>query len=163
MRKKAFLNISVILMVICMIMIFFFSSQNMVDTNILSHKVTFRLAEIVFSNFDAQTAEIQNFMTDQLNLFVRKMAHFLLFFVLGFASSAAAYIFGKNYRRSFLSGFAVSLIYGTLDELHQCYVPGRTPLVRDAVIDAFGGIFGAVFFFAIVSVIYNIRRICSKK
>ncbi|MGB2867969.1 MAG: VanZ family protein [Bacteroidota bacterium] len=38
------------------------------------------------------------------------------------------------------SAFAFTCFYGISDELHQRYVPGRTPDVNDLVFDIFGGV-----------------------
>lgn len=41
-------------------------------------------------------------------------------------------------RRAGWTAFAVSAIYGVTDEVHQAFVPGRSPEVADALADAIG-------------------------
>lgn len=159
MRKKIIFIISVLLAVICMVVIFSFSSQDCVDTNFTSHAVTEKLAGIFFSGYNHLDAETRNVMTGQLNLFVRKMAHFSLYFILGFMTSLSVFLATHKYKKSFLAGTLVCFGYGAFDEFHQRFVPGRTPLVRDVIIDTAGGICGIIFCFMIISVVYNLKRI----
>lgn len=163
MRKKIIFVISVILAVVCMIVIFSFSSQNCVDTNSLSHEVTSKISGIIFSGYYQLDAETQNIMTEQLNLFIRKMAHFSLYFILGFMSALSVFLATHKYLKSFVSGIIICLIYGSLDEIHQMYVPGRTPLVRDVIIDTAGGVCGIVLCIMIISVIFNFKQVYTEK
>ena len=41
-------------------------------------------------------------------------------------------------RHSALAGFAVALVYGSLDEIHQMFTLGRHPRVTDVMIDCVG-------------------------
>jgi VanZ family protein len=41
---------------------------------------------------------------------------------------------------SLLGAFLFTIVYGILDEVHQMYVPGRSPDVYDAMADAFGAL-----------------------
>lgn len=159
MRKKIGLIISVILAAISMIVIFSFSSQNSIDTNSVSHEVTSKLAEKVFSGYAQLSPDTQIIMTEQLNLFVRKTAHFSLYFILGFMTASAFFLVTCKYKKSFLSAALVCFAYGSLDEIHQMFVPGRTPLVRDVIIDTAGGVCGIIFCFMLISVILNIKNI----
>ena len=59
-----------------MCIIFYFSSQDSGSTNILSKNVTRKIAETIFSDYKTMNADIQNTITSQLNLFIRKTAHF---------------------------------------------------------------------------------------
>ena len=38
------------------------------------------------------------------------------------------------------------VLYAIGDEIHQAFVPGRTPLVTDVAIDALGGLLGILAF-----------------
>ena len=39
---------------------------------------------------------------------------------------------------SLLAAFAIAVVYGVSDEIHQSFVPGRTPDVADVIADAVG-------------------------
>jgi VanZ family protein len=47
-----------------------------------------------------------------------------------------------RWRRVLVVAGALAL-FGTLDELHQLWIPGRSAEVRDAVMDTLGGMAGA--------------------
>lgn len=79
-----------------------------------------------------------------------KLIHGTIFFIFGiFVYRAldpgiASHRF--NWKRALVS-FAIVAGYGILDELHQHFVPGRTPDVYDALADAFGGLISLVAMF----------------
>lgn len=72
---------------------------------------------------------------------IRKSAHFVEYFVLSLLLLRAI----RGERREMHLAWALAAIalvggYAALDEIHQIFVPGRTPAVRDVLIDTTGGI-----------------------
>jgi hypothetical protein len=63
-----------------------------------------------------------------------KLAHTLLFAVL----AALLYLAGLRAPLAILG----AAVYGLTDEVHQMFVPGRSPDVRDWLADVLGGIIG---------------------
>lgn len=45
-------------------------------------------------------------------------------------------------RQRILLAFAGAVLYGVTDEFHQSFIPGRTPDVRDLLVDAIGATVG---------------------
>ena len=92
----------------------------------------------IFSSCNADVSAIQsqiviNYLKEfiPMNSFlVRKLAHFSLFFVLGFT----IYLITKDYKRTFM----ITSLYAIGDEVHQYFVPGRSCELRDVVIDVGG-------------------------
>jgi len=77
---------------------------------------------------------------------IRKFAHFAVYFVLGFLSFNA---FRDNTPQRWnlrWSVYSVILIIllALIDEFHQSFIPSRTPLLSDVVIDSAGGIFSQI-------------------
>lgn len=71
-----------------------------------------------------------------------KGVHWVLYFVLGFLS-ARAVLADRNARvGELLLVFAVVLLFGALDELHQRWIPGRSVDARDWIADAIGAFSG---------------------
>lgn len=64
-----------------------------------------------------------------------KVAHALAYLVLGGAASVAL--------GSRPGGALVAVLFGISDEIHQSFVPGRTPDLWDLVADAVGALLGA--------------------
>ena len=146
--KKILLFIVVILSVLCMCIIFYFSSQDSGSTNILSKNVTRKIAETIFSDYKTMNADIQNTITSQLNLFIRKTAHFSLYFLMSMTIYFVFAVWKKRYLISVIISVSFSFIYAILDE---SLVPGRTPLAKDVLIDTSGAILGTILSFMIIS------------
>jgi VanZ family protein len=75
-----------------------------------------------------------------------KSAHFLAYGALG-ASLLRALAGGRppeTTLRRILIAFALATLYGASDELHQRFVPNRSPELLDLVADAIGAMAGAL-------------------
>jgi VanZ family protein len=90
--------------------------------------------------------------------FVRKLAHFVLFGMIGSAT-----VFAFSFKLSGLIMFRASYLFGTLlgalDEFHQMFVPGRGPQVKDVMIDSLGVFAGVLVVGLIISVYKNKREV----
>ena len=71
---------------------------------------------------------------------VYKLAHLVVFTVLGVLVAGAVRHL-KTPRASWWAWVLV-VLYAIADELHQSFVPGRSPLVTDVAIDSVGGLLG---------------------
>jgi hypothetical protein len=77
-----------------------------------------------------------------------KAAHAIVYaplaaLLMGWAVLRARGVGSASILRAVALAVAITLAYGLLDELHQAFVPGRTPSVGDAAADLVGGIVGA--------------------
>jgi VanZ family protein len=71
------------------------------------------------------------------------VAHALVFGVLFLLGERAFFYQHRSpilKRNSFWAAFALTCVYGILDEIHQSFVPGRTPDAMDVLADATGAI-----------------------
>lgn len=163
MKKKIIISIITALFVfLCFGMIYYFSSQNNNQTNDLSKKFTKQIAEIIFQNFSAMEKGVQNTIINELNLFIRKAAHFSLYFFMSIFVYIGTTIWIKKYLLSGIISVLICMSYAAIDELHQSFVPGRTPLVKDIFIDSSGALLGTVICFLMISAVYFIRHISAK-
>ncbi len=71
---------------------------------------------------------------------IRKVAHFTVFFMLGTLSCWSAWVVFKKHYMSI--SFIFCVLYACLDEAHQFFSDGRTPLVKDVFIDSAGAFIG---------------------
>lgn len=81
---------------------------------------------------------------DMAHLLVRKSGHLLEYFVLGlllFRAFRGGSVDSPVHRKAFAAAL-VLLLYAASDELHQVFVPGRTPSPPDVLIDFTGGLLG---------------------
>lgn len=116
--------------------IVFFSAQSAEESNALSE----RLAEILLAWFPAlsQAADL-----NLLNHWLRKAAHFLLYFLLGCGMTAAA---GRQTKvPPAVLSIAAGIVFAASDEIHQFFSVQRAPMVRDVLLDTAGVAAGTWF------------------
>ena len=81
-----------------------------------------------------------------LAFLVRKTAHFTLYFIQGLG------LFGslKRQRRipALPGAIFCSMVFATLDELHQYFVPGRSCKITDVLLDTCGAALASLLFYA---------------
>ena len=95
-----------------------------------------------------------------IKTYIRKIAHFMLYALLGaFVSSALLNTKIKKEIFKYGVSAAVCLFYSITDEIHQLFVDGRSGEIRDVLLDFSGAVTGIFFVF----VIYKIICISSKK
>ncbi len=141
----------------CFGMIFFLSSQDNIQTNDLSQSFTKKIAEILFKNFSSMSIDVQQIIISELNLFIRKAAHFSIYMLMSIFIYAEIVFWTKKYLLSIASTVGICIILAAMDEFHQSLVPGRTPLSKDVIIDCCGALIGAFICFAIISIISFIK------
>ena len=137
-----------LLILLCwMVLIFWFSSQNSTESASLSSGLLKKLLSLR-PDWDSLTLAQQRTKIRALHTLFRKLGHFSEYTVLGTISALLGRIGfptddirQKRVRYYFVpAGFA--LLYAVGDEIHQCFVPGRTPLVTDVLIDFAGACLG---------------------
>lgn len=142
-------------------LIFYFSSQTyseqslipLLERHVKSEDVGLFFSDITFrysgKEISIATLGINHF----IEFFIRKSAHFIIFFLLGFFLLRA---FSKTIKGN--SGIIAALIlvagYASFDEYHQSLTGGRTPLIEDVMLDTLGGMFGII----IGTVLYYIKK-----
>jgi VanZ family protein len=77
---------------------------------------------------------------NEVHHIIRKCAHFTEYFILSWLI-LRGFRAGRRETHLAWSLLAILLVlaYASLDEFHQSFVPGRTPAVRDVLIDTSGG------------------------
>lgn len=115
--------------VVVMAVIFFFSSQPVVDSDRLSKGFGRKLMEW----FPALGAR---FTLSELDHYLRKSAHFAIYFILGFCLTVAA---GRQKKLPpAVVSVGVGVIFAASDEIHQFFSDGRGPMIKDVILDSFG-------------------------
>lgn len=97
---------------------------------------------------DKSTVNVQSQKMSQLDHIVRKNAHGFLYMVLAILVSEALFQCNKKGKDAIIYILFICLFYAVTDEFHQSFVPGRTSLVSDVLIDFAGALIGlAIFYF----------------
>ena len=74
----------------------------------------------------------------------RKTAHFCIFAVFGVLVLLASLGFERTWKTHLSTTVFIGFLYAISDEVHQHFVPGRAPMIKDVVIDTLGVICGAM-------------------
>lgn len=137
--KKTQIKIfKIILIIIWMIAIFIFSSQQGTESGNTSRNFTKVIIQILTGN----SIEVDNSFVEGIQLFVRKMAHFTIYTVGGFLIMNYNYTTDKKLKQKILYSIVFGTGYAMTDELHQLFVAGRSGSVFDVGIDSLGIITG---------------------
>ncbi|MBA9025636.1 VanZ family protein [Peribacillus huizhouensis] len=152
MNQKRILFASLLLWASC---IFYFSSQPYEKQNLQPFLGKYleghtslenMLTWVVFSYGGHEVSVQSQGLAGFLEFFIRKAAHLSIFFVFGFLVVAALRYFSKRCVFSFSVPVMCVFFYACLDEIHQHFTGGRTPLWQDVIIDTIGGLLGILFF-----------------
>lgn len=137
-----------------MIMIFAFSSKPANESN----NGSLSIANTVLNSYETVTN--QHFepakrikMIDNINFIVRKGAHFSEYALLSLAVVFYFLTIGKEGVRLFVLSTFFSALYASTDEFHQTFVPGRSGMLRDVLIDTAGAATGAILFLLIYTLL----------
>jgi VanZ family protein len=88
-----------------------------------------------------------------------KVAHFGAYALLGvlMARAIAGAAWAGYTPRTVWYGWAFATLYALTDELHQAFVPGRTPSMGDVTADSAGAMLGALLAFVISRRVQRVR------
>lgn len=149
---------SAVAAVIMMITIFCMSAQSGEESSSLSGNIT----ETVLDRTDPKFSDLDDGekveKVEQVGRFVRKAAHFAEYFVLCGIFAVFALTFDISRPLAFGLSFGAGAVYAASDEIHQLFVPGRSGLFTDVLIDSSGALAGAIFVFIIYSAYEKSRK-----
>lgn len=145
---------------IIMVMIFRFSMANGNQSSDLSGSLTKSMVEALIDaiDLDVTQAKAENII-EFIHTPIRKIGHLTEYALLGIAVSFPLLrkhrLEGKQ--RFFIS-LLVCVLYAVSDELHQLFVPGRSGMAIDVVIDAIGAGVGILMFNSVHSLKLMIKK-----
>lgn len=83
-----------------------------------------------------------------MEFFIRKLAHIMEYMVLGFlVFRLSARIIHRKAKVHMVLSLLFCGIYAGLDEMHQIYTAGRTPMISDVILDTCGAAFGIMTYY----------------
>lgn len=142
--------ISWVAVILWMALIFYFSQQQATSSNELSTGITGVIIPTVEKIAPDMDADLGGF-----NHIVRKNAHFLIYLVFGVLVINALRRRGVHgYYRGIVQTILICALYAISDEVHQLFVNGRGPQVKDVFIDSAGAIVG-ISLFCLINWILN--------
>lgn len=107
--------------------------------------------QTIITNDDISHEKYNINMYEKFHYLVRKGAHFLNFFILGFIYILLAYnTDNKKSLKTVLASLLCGLAAPIIDETHQWFVPGRSAEITDVMIDFSGVVTGCVIFSCLI-------------
>ena len=127
-------------------LIFWFSTQEGVESQALSDGVTLQAARIVKPDFEQLPPDTRMSFLETVSYVVRKCAHFLEFTLLGFNLTGLyrAWRWEKKPLNALGLALLTGALYAATDELHQLFISQRSAAVLDVLIDSAGALTGAL-------------------
>ena len=144
------------------IAIFGFSEQNGEQSTSLSRNITLDVLN-TFGDYNEPLTETQEVQVLNVEHIIRKLAHFTIYTILGLLLMSLTETFDFTNKKRLLLSVLIGFIYACLDEFHQSFTAGRTPLITDVFIDTLGVIVGSLIVLICVKIIQNKRNKKLKK
>lgn len=142
-RNKTYKILTFLPAVAIMTCIFIFSAQDSTESSNLSDSVTYALVsgfDKVFHTIGTEQKIIETVKC--LNGFVRKMAHFTEYALLGISLILPICLYNLKRKSVILLTLIICVFYSISDEFHQLFVPGRYGCLKDVFIDSSGALLG---------------------
>ncbi|MBR5370352.1 MAG: VanZ family protein [Bacilli bacterium] len=130
--------IKLFFVLIIMVTIFIFSGENDIESTGRSDGLIIRTCEFVLGR--QLTNKEKDYYLENYVVYVRKTAHFTLYFLLGLAFISFLKEFDLNNKKLLIYTILFVFIYACSDEIHQLFIRGRSGEILDVLIDTLGGI-----------------------
>ena len=140
--------IKLILIILWITMIFCFSSQKGTSSSNLSNGLIYKVTSYITGNKVSNKEKIT--LSNKYSKFVRKMAHFSVYLILGVL--VISFISEFNIKRRYLLAVILCIFYALTDELHQYFVPGRSCELLDVLLDSTSSLLGVLAYKFIISI-----------
>ena len=132
--KKLF---KIILVVFWMVLIFSFSMDQGEASTGKSNSIIDIVSDIILRreiSFEEREMIREKYVTP-----VRKGAHFMIYFLLGFSFLSLLKEYNLIDRKGIFFSILFVLLYACSDEIHQLFIRGRSGEILDVLIDTLGG------------------------
>ena len=146
-KKRIPALVSWTLVIAWMTVIFLFSAQPAHESDGLSKSVI--LFIIGLAKRVMPLADLAMYIAT-LNHFIRKVAHFTVYLVLGILTVNSLKASGVPIFKAIMWALVICIAYAATDEIHQMFVPGRGAQVKDVLIDSVGAVVGICVYYGIV-------------
>ena len=153
-RKKIIYRFTILLLIAGVI--FYSSSQPYTEQNIqpllgdklnLPDSIEALLSKINFTYAGVEVSVEALGLPGFIEFFIRKGAHFGVYFVMAFVMASIVRMWVQRKAKITAITIGIVFIYACLDEWHQSFTGGRTPLFHDVIIDTIGGLTGIALYF----------------
>ena len=161
-KKNIYRIIISILLIWTFFIIFGFSNQNGKESSGISKKIT----QIITTNIKyIQNLEEnqKNEITNRIEKIIRKLAHFSIYTLVGLLLMILVNTYNLKLTNKIAITSITGIIYAISDEIHQSFIPGRSPQVTDVLIDTMGVILGILLVILVIKIKEKNVETCQKK
>lgn len=146
--------ITIILIILWMILVFYLSNQGADDSAELSGGLTRKVLQILHI-IDGKTVEEQAI----IETIFRKLAHFCLYTLGGILILLYINLYKITDNNKVIISWTIGTAYAITDELHQLFVPGRSGEIRDVCLDSLGLITGIILLLIFLKIIERRKKV----
>lgn len=143
-KKKSFKSKFISVAFVVLWMIFIFANSAVTGEN--SNKTSLYFTDRIIASIKKISPNLSN-NVDKINFFVRKNGHGLEYLVLALLVANVFRCFSKKPKEVFITILFICLLYAVSDEFHQSFVPGRSSMVSDVLIDFGGSLIGTIIYY----------------
>lgn len=152
MIKKIKIIISLLVIVMMMVILFHFSNesyqqQSLIPTlnRLLANEPFAALLSHIEFTYAGRIISIEQVgYSHFIEFFIRKFAHFSSYFIIGCFTFLLLKQLIANIKVTFCLAWLIPILYAVIDEIHQSFTPGRTPLWQDVFLDSLGALVGII-------------------
>lgn len=141
MKKNIERIILLILLLGTFSIIFGFSSQDGEKSGSISKKITEEIVKRI-PQIQEKEQDERELITQRTEKVIRKLAHFSIYTVVGILLMALISTYQIKERNKTIISIIIGIIYACSDEIHQSFVPERSPMITDVMIDTMGVMLG---------------------
>lgn len=141
MKKNIERIILLILLLGTFSIIFGFSSQDGEKSGSISKKITEEIVKRI-PQIQEKEQEERELITQRTEKVIRKIAHFSIYTVVGILLMALVSTYQIKEKNKIIISIIIGITYACSDEIHQSFIPGRSPMITDVMIDTMGVILG---------------------
>ena len=156
--KKNIIRIILLVLLICTFArIFSFSNQDGKESSGVSRKVTEAVTKNV-KRIQKMEPHEKELTLSHIEKIIRKCAHFSIYTLVGILMMLLMSTYNLKQKTRILTSILVGAIYASSDELHQYFIPGRTPLITDVIIDTSGVCVGICIAIIVLYILKKVKK-----
>lgn len=145
MENKMKKNIERIILLILLLgtfsIIFGFSNQDGEKSGSISKKITEEIVKRI-PQIQEKEQEERELITQRTEKVIRKLAHFSIYTLVGILLMALISTYQIKEKNKIIISIIMGITYACSDEIHQSFVPERSPMITDVMIDTMGVMLG---------------------
>lgn len=149
--------ILIVLLILTCFQIFRFSNQNGTESKGISRKITIAITKNIKKIQELSESEKQVAL-DKTEKIVRKLAHFSIYTVVGILMMSLMSIYKIKEVNKVCISLIVGMLYACTDEIHQIFIPERTALITDVLIDTLGVGTGIILVILVSKLIKKMKK-----